>query len=142
MSFVIVSDHDRVRHCLSNNLVCVVLDGKDNLKSELLVLMPAIASDTHRKLNLPGSLWKRWQRLRGMRVNTVSRILCRFGPLFDLICVEYNHTPLFVLLKHFLLIWLLLFLSRSSLSLSLYTAGAYLDFSSIQRLLFVILGGL
>lgn len=58
MSFVIVSDHDRICHRLSNDLICMVFDGEDDLKAELFILMSTITGNPHRKLDLHGSLWK------------------------------------------------------------------------------------
>jgi hypothetical protein len=99
MSFMIISDHDRVRHGLSHNLIGMVLDGEDDLKPKLFVLVSAIASDAHWKLNLHRSLGKQrwWVGLKSR--NTGWRVPRRFGPFFDFICVEDNDTLLLVLLK-------------------------------------------
>lgn len=139
MSFVIIGDHDRIRHGLSNDFVSVILDGEDDLKPKFLILMSAIASNPHGKLNLQGPFRKcRW----GVWViagDSALAVLCRFGPLLDFIRVEDNDTLLLVLLKQFLFIRLLLLLARRPFSLSLYASGTNLDFSALQWLLLIVL---
>lgn len=56
--FMIVGNHDRVGHSLGNNFVCVILDGEDDSETKFLILVSAVASNTHGKLNLLGSLGK------------------------------------------------------------------------------------
>ena len=142
MSLVIIGNHYGVCHGLGNHLFELIFDGEDYLKPEFLVLMTTIASDTHGKFDLHGSFGKCWWWISLMPQETVRCILCRLGPLFDLICVEYNNALLFVLLKHFFLVWLLLLLSRSSLSFSLNTSRTDLDLAAVQRFLFIIFGRL
>ena len=57
--FMIVGNHDRIGHALSDNAIAVVLDGEDDLKAKFFVLVPAIASNPHRQLNLHGTRWSR-----------------------------------------------------------------------------------
>ena len=137
MCFVIIGDHDRIGHGLSDDLAHVVRDGKDDLKSELLILMSAVTRNTHGKLNLH-CFAPRGHLGISLRAPG-SRVIGRFGPLFDLIRIEDDDSLLLVFLKQFFLIGLLLLLSRCALALSLYTARAYSDLTAIEWFLLFLL---
>ena len=103
MRLMIVGDHDRICEGLSNNSLPVIFDCEDDLKAQLLVLMPTIASDTHWQFHLHGTCWL-W--LRAGRL-----ILGDLGPLLDLVRIEDNDTPFFISLEYLFFFGLLLLLS-------------------------------
>ena len=119
MGFVIVGDHDCVRHGLCNDLLSEIFDGENNLKAQFLVLVSTIASDTHRQLDMHGS---RRTRRGCCSTDDRRRLLSSVRPVFDLAGIEHDHPFLLILLECFLLIRFLLLLSRRSLPLPLNAA--------------------
>lgn len=134
MCFVVIRYHDRISHRLCDYLVAEIFYGEHHLKSEFLILMPAIASYSHRQLDLHRARRRRW--------GLIGRLtfIGHFEPLFQLTGVEYNNPLLFVLLEHLLFFGLLLLLARSSFPLTLNATSADFDFTTIQRLLIIISG--
>lgn len=139
MSFVVVCDHDRISHSLSDNLSGMILDGEDDSKSEFLILMSTVACNSHRQLYLHGAWRKRLSSFRGAWNWAVLHWFC---PLLNLICVEYNHTFLLIFLKQLFLVWFLLLFTRGSFPFPLDAPRTYANFAAIQRFLFIILGRL
>lgn len=52
MGFVVVRDHYRIGDGLRDHVISVVLDGKNNLEAQFLVLVATITSDPHGQLYL------------------------------------------------------------------------------------------
>jgi len=132
---VIVGDHDRVGHGLGDDFISIIFDGEDDLEAHLFILMSTIAGYAHGKFDLNGSCGR-------LAIRPFDRAGCilrgSINPFLDLICVENDHSPFFIPLKHFLFLRLLLFLSRRPFSFALYTASTNADLPSIQRLVLIV----
>lgn len=99
MGFMIICDHDRIGHRLGYDLTGVILNCEYDLKTQLLILMPAIASNAHGQFHLHGSGCEGRLNVVWEARDTTLAVLRRLNPFFDLVCVEYNDSLLFIFLE-------------------------------------------
>jgi hypothetical protein len=131
MGLVVIRDHDRIRDRLGNDIIPMILQGEDNLESLLLVLVPTVAGYSHRQLDLhaPGNL-------RHLRFG--SGRFRWFGPVFQLIGIEDDHTLVFMLLKQLVLFRFPLLLSKGAFPFTLYATITDLHLTPFERLILLL----
>ena len=130
MRFVVVSNHDSGRDSLCNHSVLPILDREYNLKSCLLILVPAVACDPHRSIHLNCS--RVHVRLWTVTGSLGWRLRRRCLPLLYFLGVKDNDTLGFILVPGLLLFDLLDLLPCSTLALPSDAARTYLNVSSTE----------
>jgi hypothetical protein len=97
------------------------------LKTQLLILVSAVASNPHGQFDL-----HRARRKNGCRQFRIWGLL-RLYPIFKLRGIEHDDSLVLVFLKQFIFLGLPLLLSRGSFPFPLDTASANFHFTAVQR---------
>lgn len=129
MRLMIVCNHDRRGDLLSNELVLVVLNCKDDLKSKFLILVSTVACDPHGCIYLIGTVGDKW--LCSIACGVGRRLTCRCLPVLDFVSIENNHPLCFIFVPRFFLFYLLDLLPCCSLSLSRYATSTDFHITTI-----------
>jgi hypothetical protein len=131
VGLVIVRDHDGVCDCLGNDIIHMVFDCENDLETELFILVPAVACNSHWKLDLHCSSGNNWRR--GISI-AWHGMLGGFRPIFDLVGVEDDDSLLLVLLKQLVFLGFSLLLSKRALPFTLYASSTDFHLPAIQGL--------
>src|SRR5438034_11839916 len=100
------------------------------LKTQLLILVSAVASNPHRQFDLHRA--RRNIRCGQFRIST-ERALLRLYPIFKLRSIEHDDSLVLIFLEQFIFLGLSLLLSRSSFPFPLDTTCANFNFTTIHR---------
>jgi hypothetical protein len=126
VSLVVIGDHDGTGQGLGHKVTTEVGDGEDDLESEFLAMMTAVACNPHRSLYLE------------ICTNGTMLVSIWLLPLLDLLGIEDDDPQALILHPQLLVLGLLDLLPRSSLPFARHTASTYLYLATALRLVFVV----
>jgi hypothetical protein len=122
MCLVIVGNHDGRRHGLTYQIALVVGDGEDDVEALLLGMMAAVTGDSHLAIN-----------------RETTAVIIWSGPVPDLLAVEDDYSPTFILQPELVILRLLQLLPASSLPFAGNASLANVNLSAMLALVDVVL---